>query len=198
MESGYLQLLLCGLTNPADYPKELETRMKISPAEANELVNIMNERVFLKIRQELIKISERKKIFAQKNSPLEEYPEVLPQGEVDIHPGASDTPQEGNSDIKVLDSAGIKMTATTPMPLRTMDLRHEIPAENREEVLKKIENPNLIPPHPILAQKLSDSFKTKVVQTNHSLKNLEPHLAQNGAAPNSSKPPIDPYREIPE
>src|SRR3989338_3632174 len=52
------ELLLCGLVSPTDYPRELETRMKISKAEANELVNIMNEQVFAKVRGEMIKNSE--------------------------------------------------------------------------------------------------------------------------------------------
>jgi len=58
------ELLLCGLVSPEKYPQELETRMKISKAEANEMVNIMNEQVFAKIRAEMIKNTERKKIFA--------------------------------------------------------------------------------------------------------------------------------------
>ena len=60
------ELLLCGLLTPEDYPKELENRMKISSAQANELVNEMNDLVFKKIREELIKNIERKKVFAGK------------------------------------------------------------------------------------------------------------------------------------
>ncbi|TSC77982.1 MAG: hypothetical protein G01um101424_116 [Parcubacteria group bacterium Gr01-1014_24] len=63
------ELLLCGLLAPGGYPKELENRMKISRAQANELVNEMNDLVFKKIREELIKNTERKKIFANKMTP---------------------------------------------------------------------------------------------------------------------------------
>src|SRR5688572_14075573 len=56
------ELVLCGLVNPADYPRELEKRMQISRAEVNELVNDMNTLVFAKIKGELIKNAERKKI----------------------------------------------------------------------------------------------------------------------------------------
>lgn len=94
------ELVLCGLLNPADYPKELESRMKLPKAKVNELVQEMNNLVFSKIKEELIKSTERKKIFAKSektdkailnsagieiitkpdltlpelNSPLEEYP----------------------------------------------------------------------------------------------------------------------------
>ena len=61
------ELVLCGLVNAVNYPRELETRMQISRAQANELVNEMNELVFKKIKEELIKNSERKKVFANKN-----------------------------------------------------------------------------------------------------------------------------------
>src|SRR3989338_7424757 len=63
------ELLLCGLLSPEAYPKELENRMDISKADAKELVSDMNELVFKKIREELIKNTERKKIFSSKVSP---------------------------------------------------------------------------------------------------------------------------------
>ena len=55
------ELLLCGLISPEDYPKELEKRMRITRAQANELVREMNELVFKKIKEEFIKITEQKK-----------------------------------------------------------------------------------------------------------------------------------------
>src|SRR5476649_1839101 len=65
------ELLLCGLLNPADYSRELEKRMGISKAAANDLVQEMNRLVFEKIKEELIKNTERKRIFAKK---LENFP----------------------------------------------------------------------------------------------------------------------------
>jgi hypothetical protein len=56
------ELLLCGLINPEDYPKELEKRMNIPRPQVDVLVNEMNEKVFKKIREELVKNIERKKI----------------------------------------------------------------------------------------------------------------------------------------
>jgi hypothetical protein len=49
------ELLLCGLLNPEDYPKELETRMMISKTQAEKLVNEMDRLVFKKIQDELVK-----------------------------------------------------------------------------------------------------------------------------------------------
>ena len=164
------ELLLCGLVSPTDYPRELETRMKISKAEANELVNIMNEQVFAKVRGEMIKNSERKKMFNKSR----EVREVV------------------KADVRILDSAGIKVTDSS-LPARTMDMRNEKPVEAREDVLKKVEKPEEI--HPILTQKLSGAFKIPVVETDHSLKNLQPSSIQNVVA---QKPSADPYREIPE
>jgi hypothetical protein len=59
------ELLLCGLSDPKDYPRELESRMKISKMEASELVNEMNNLVFSKIKDGLIKNTERKEVFAK-------------------------------------------------------------------------------------------------------------------------------------
>ncbi len=55
------ELLLCGLLNPEDYPKELEKRMGIPKPKVDELVNELNEKIFGKIRAELVKNIERKK-----------------------------------------------------------------------------------------------------------------------------------------
>lgn len=54
------ELLLCGLVNPEDYPKELENRMYLSKTEVNELVKEMNEKVFAKIKENLVKEIEGK------------------------------------------------------------------------------------------------------------------------------------------
>jgi len=69
------ELLLCGLLNPEDYPKELEKRMGIPKPQVNELVNEMNMRVFSKIREELIKNIERKKVSENKQTEELKKPE---------------------------------------------------------------------------------------------------------------------------
>lgn len=62
------ELLLCGLVGGKEYAKEIERRMGISRAQVDELVSELNESIFRKIREELIKITENKKIFGKKES----------------------------------------------------------------------------------------------------------------------------------
>src|SRR3989338_11260447 len=70
------ELALCGLTAPENYPRELENRMGISRAATDELANEMNDLVFKKIREELIKNTERKKVFAKKKEIKKEEKEM--------------------------------------------------------------------------------------------------------------------------
>jgi hypothetical protein len=154
--------LLCGLVSGENYPKELEKRMGISKSATNELVNEMNNSVFRKIQEELIKNIERKKIL-QKNSPS--------------------APEVGDKDTQVLSSAGIEIVP------EKLELQNGNGIENREEIMKKIEKPETIPPvrsrplenenatvtlgrpasngiHPIFAQKLSKTSQTPIVKQN--------------------------------
>ncbi|MSU44741.1 hypothetical protein EXS45_00985 [Candidatus Nomurabacteria bacterium] len=162
------ELLLSGLVSGENYPKELETRMKIPKAAVNELVNEMNNLVFRKIQAELIKNTERKNIF-QKNSPLPEYP-----------------------------LEGVRRT----LPPRS-DLDHSTQEEGNKEILpvpEKLELTGEV--NPILAQKLSGSFKIPMVKTEHSLENIT-KTANEVTMFVSQKPKVypknaDPYRLSPE
>ena len=49
------ELLLCGITNPDDFPKELETRMHLSKEEVILLIGELDKQVFKKIQDELEK-----------------------------------------------------------------------------------------------------------------------------------------------
>ena len=183
------ELLLCGLSSPQDYPKELEKRMGISKADADELVNEMNKLVFQKIKEEMIKNTERKKMFAEKS--------------------ANKTTEE-KKETQILDSAGIKV-AEPDLPARTMNLSHGELTEDRAEILEKIERPEAVRPvagsgaseeiHPMLTQKLASSFQTPTVNTEHTLENITKSGSANENTGNNSEiktPKIDPYREIPE
>ncbi len=81
------ELLLCGLVSPENYPKELENRMKISKAQANELVNEMNNSVFKKIMEELIKNTERKRIFVKNEKSNADNAQILSSAGIEIIPG---------------------------------------------------------------------------------------------------------------
>lgn len=176
------ELLLCGLVGPEGYPKELETRMGISKESANGLVNEMNDLVFKKIREELIKNTERKKIFADKSTVVK--------------------PEEEKTNTNILNSAGIKII---PQKFEQLELEAGKPIEGREDILKKIEKPDAftksysVPKeelHPILAQKLSGSFKIPMVTTEHTLENIT-KTANETKTPVPQAPKVDPYREIP-
>ena len=163
------ELVLCGLLDPRDYQKELEKRMNISRSSASEVVNTMNDLVFNKIKEELIKNSERRKIFANKtevkNSPLEEYPDIKPEGvgmNSSAPSGVPAAPQEGNK---------------TPITELKPEIKNPIPVPEKLEITGKV--------LPIMAHKLSAPVQMPKVETNHTLGNI-------------SKPKIDPYREIPE
>jgi hypothetical protein len=84
------ELLLCGLVSPKEYPKELEKRMGLGRGATDELVNEMNELVFKKIREEMIKRDQRRRNAGQvietkvptpppapKTTPQAKTPEIL-------------------------------------------------------------------------------------------------------------------------
>jgi hypothetical protein len=170
------ELLLCGLLSPVDYPKELEKRMGISKAAANSLTEEMNKLVFEKIKEELIKITERKKIFAKKNS--------LP---LLSEEGAGLPTQAGGGDSKEDHTEIFKTHGIEIIPEK---LEISTPAKATQE-----EGNNTI--HPMLAQKMSMPVQAPVVKTEHTLNNLTP-ATQPNITPKTDKPKIDPYREIPE
>jgi len=173
------ELLLCGLVSPEAYPGELEKRMGISGAQANELVNEMNGLVFRKIREELIKNTERKKIF-QKNlgeQESQESHEIPTKRDTPAMPKAQ-TVQTGKLEIE---------TSQKPSAHPVRGLAHNEVASPQD-----LGGATSNGTHPILAQKLSGNFQTKVVETEHTLDNLTPSNKPSPA------PKIDPYREVPE
>lgn len=176
------ELVLCGLLDPKNYPKEIENRMKISQTAANELVEEMNKLVFAKIREELIKITERKK--------GEEKP-VASIDAPEIKPIFHDTEEEKKSNAQILSFHGIEiLNENDKKPTQTM-------VQSGGETLpvpEKLEIPVEKAVHPILVQKLSGSFQMPSVKTEHSLENM----TKANQTSTASKPSIDPYREIPE
>ncbi len=166
-------LVMMGLTSLKDFEVELTRELNIDKVKGNQIVNDINEKVFLKVRESLKTI----------NTPNEENSPT---------PVGMTTPQNNGSQI--LNSAGIKIIPNTPAtPSMQMQAEKlELPTESREDMLKKIEKPEMI--HPILEQKLSGSVQTGVAQTEHTLNNLTPNSNVSPAMPKK----VDPYREIPE
>lgn len=169
------ELFLCGLLNPADYPKELEKRMQISKAEANDLANEMNNLVFKKIKEELIKITERKK--TSDNKTIVEPPRETFTAPISnlLHNNTNPTEaNENRNEVDILKRAGIEIMPdqiTAPsIPAITI-----FNTQKREEVLKAIEKPEPIIKneiHPMFKQKMSKPFQIPMVKTEHSLDNL--------------------------
>ncbi len=203
------ELLLCGLVNSEDYPKELSKQMGISKSAADELVNEMNNVVFKRIRGELIKNTERKKIFANKSnfSPLLEGEGTGGGNSEFKSPPRSDLdrstppPQGGeeipppSTDTSILNTAGIEIVENKNL------LPEVVPANvptniNREDILKKIEKPEAV--HPILAQKLSGSVQIPTIKTEHTLDNITKTPVPQSPSVKPKIPNVDPYREMPE
>ncbi len=176
------ELALCGLVSPEDYPKELQKRMKISGSAVNELVKEMNNSVFKKIREELIKNIERKKVLVKNKESDEIKKEIFTSPRINIIPDAPITPQ-----IQIIQPEKLELTSK------------EKPIEN---TVKKIETPEPIQPldlskksetaHSIVMQKLSGSLQIPIAKTEHSLENL------TKATPSSYPSKADPYRLSPD
>lgn len=185
------ELVLCGLLNPEDYTRELESRMGVTRAQASELVREMNERVFKKIREELIKNSERQKIFQKRNaeesgdnlesrkSPEsrkdEARPSVLSVSSLQPSPDA----EIKDEDTQILNSSGIKIIT----PTVNTETVEEKPLENRDDLLQKVENPSLTlktkeETPALLKEKLLAPAKREVVETEHTLKNMERQMGE--------------------
>ncbi len=65
------ELVLCGLVPPEKYPNELATRMGLSLPQVTVLVEEMNDLVFKKIREELVKkISSNKALGLDTKTPI--------------------------------------------------------------------------------------------------------------------------------
>ncbi len=145
------ELLLCGLLNPVDFPKELEERLKMPKPQVDLLVSEMNELVFKKIKDELVRNTERQEIFIKREAPL---PNPLPSGEEKgggsippIHTILEQTPEisaPANQTInkdesKVLEKAGIditgqKLSGSFQMPTRKTE--YALPTFSKDKIIK--------------------------------------------------------------
>ena len=186
------ELLLCGLINPEDYPKEIEKRMGIPKANIDELVNEMNEKVFKKIREELVKNVERKKTPENRQPVSEPEKQSLETSSEIAH--ADEKPMEGREELlrKIEHPDLLKqkeLPAGNPMEPKEQTPKASPVNIPKDTILGDIALGDKKETPSILTQKLSGSFQIPTVQTDHSLNNL----SQNNI-PNST-PKVDPYRE---
>lgn len=200
------ELLLCGLTSPDDYPKEVEKRLGLSKPQTSDLINYLNENIFKKIREEFIKITDKKKQGDTAESEAE-TPSQLKQRLIRTGPGAkteeearqkteSVKPAEQSSNVSA-GAAGPAMPPETPEKiLQTLESEEELPspAESEKQEAK-----------PVFAQKLSGSWKAPVNSTEYTLGNLSKEAGAEHVSIKASalpptkdadgKPKADPYRE---
>ena len=193
------ELALCGLVSSESYPKELENRMRLSKIQVNELLNEMNKQVFSKIKEELIKSTERIP------PPLLDKEGAGGGNSKDHHPAFGTPPQKGGealpdtkeekkNNTQILKSAGIEIIPEKLELSPPLLYKEGVGGGNSKE-----NHPAFgTPPYQggegapaILTQKLSGYVKNEVVKTEHSLNNLTSSAI-------STKPAVDPYREIPE
>ena len=176
------ELVLCGLSDPKDYPKEIQTRMGLTKEQTNDLVREMNDLVFSKIKEELIKNSERKKTFTN---------------------NAEQTNRLNPTQVKEISSISGYSKFRTPS-LEEIQKRNE-KAETKKTTanilgsaeIKIVETKEKI--HPMLKQKFSGSFQMPTIKTEHSLDNLSKPSTEEMKTPVSAYPAKqDPYRLPPE
>ena len=188
------ELLLCCLLMPENYPKELEERMKIPKPQVDLLVNEMNELVFKKIKDELIRNTEKQEMFIKKNElPINNNPRVI---EVDKHISSPNV-FNAKEPIKVVEKKKSPVLSTKT-EIETMPQELIIPNIKTSESINKIQpikiennlKENFISPKPvsnipnpqvttmkgemdsISSQKLSGSFQIPTIKTQYSLNNL--------------------------
>ena len=164
------ELLLCGLLNPSEYPKELKSKMGLSDEAVDMIVKDMNELVFKKIKEKLVeKIGQNRAPSAIKTL----------------------SPEISNEDSFVMKNAGINLEKAPGKPQAV-----EQKVETTQDMLAKIENPDLIVTPPISAQKLSGFFQIPSVKTDYIKTDAPKIEVEEKVKPSIQK--ADPYREIPE
>ena len=170
------ELLLCGLLSPVDYPKELETRMGLPKPQVDILINEMNEKVFKRIREELVKIIERKK--TSENNQTSKITDI-PKKEEKI--------ESREKLLEKIENPSANKTEKPVDMINRLESEKELPAPPEEKLIGKIPS--------ILEQKLSGSFRIPTVETEHTLSNIS---KDTDVLTKPKIPNIDPYREIPQ
>ncbi len=138
------ELVLCGLLSPADYPKELERRMNIPRTQAESLTSEMNELVFKKIREELIKNTSQENTIRPAPAPT-----AMPPKPKTLSEDITNIKRESLENSAVLKQAGIEI----------------MPSELASGKTEK-------GPDPLHISKLSAPFKMPQVKTEYTVSNM--------------------------
>ena len=180
-----MQAVFSGTAKPENFQNEIKTKMDITDAQAQEVANEVNEKVFKKIRTNLVQI------VAKENAPDTEL-------------------QEEDS---VLKDAGIELIKENAVKINIAE--NDASKEKREDMIKDVEKPELILPvekkeervklaPDFLGAKLAGNFKLNPERTEYSIGNMTKDVEKKlpeMAVPREEKthfPKVDPYRELPE
>ena len=172
--------ILAGLLSGDGYKKELRSKMGLPEEDLNKLVAEMNEKVFKKIKENLVaKLGENRNTTSIK--ALE-----IPQ------PAKLEEEEISHEDKEVFESAGISLSKP-PAPEGKWAEGLSAPSE----MIAQIENTDLIPKPqiPIVAQKLTGHFQMPKVETRYEV-NPEsiPKKIEIQPVAKPSIPAVDPYR----
>ncbi len=172
--------LIAGGIEPDKFEDYIENNLRLPVETARKLVNDINEKIFKKIREELIKNTERK--ISAKSPEMPTFMDVkIPVKEM-------------KNDTAILNKAGIEIVERPEeigieIPVKVTIV--PVPQKVGTEIKEKETNP-------LLAQKLSSSFQMGVVKTEHSLDNLTKAAPSAPIAVKTKILNADPYRELPE
>ncbi len=213
-------LVMMGLTPTKNFEAELTKELGVNPMKGSQIVNEINTKIFLRIR-DLLKLmntpkgeepslEETSNLKGVENIPFKVFTPVVNT----INPIKSTPPQpspykeEGVSiqDNSVLNHAGIEIV--NPVLIRNA-VPSDAGGETRNEMLKDVEQPSLIGKIPpavkeekifpsSLVSKLSETVKMPGSTTEYSMSNLTKNSGQIPLAATPKLPKVDPYRMSPD
>ncbi|MEI8270882.1 MAG: hypothetical protein WCG45_05965 [bacterium] len=196
------ELLLCGLLNPVEYPKKLEETLKLPKSQIDLLVNEMNELVFRKIKDELIKNSQKEDMFVKKESP-DNIGRVVATDEHTISPNIIKAEPIKPIQTSMPTIEGIIKTENTTTNIPKKPEIEKIINTNSVPIVTPIPKPTMSPveiitgkpAESILSQKLSGSFQIPATTTEYTLPSLGKDKTVPIAPSTSVKTSkVDPYR----
>lgn len=172
--------VLVGLIGGESYKRELKDKMDLPPDDLNKLIAEMNEKVFKKIKENLVA-----KLGENRNTTSIKALEIPPIREI---------PKEeiSNDENKVFENAGINLEK--PM---APEGKWAEGLDAPSEMIAQIENIDLIPKKntPIIEKKLTASFQLPKVETKYQVtpeNSVQKTKIEPVAKP--SIPKVDPYR----
>lgn len=172
--------VLVGLISGEGYKRELKDKMDLPPDELNKLISEMNDKVFKKIKENLVaKLGEQRNTTEVKTLEIQKTPK-LPNVEI------------SSDETKVFETAGINLDKKPEV-----DDKWAEGLEAPSEMIAQIENTDLISKKatPILEQKLTSHFQMPKVETKYQVK-PESSAQKPKVEPvvKPTIPKVDPYR----